>query len=166
MSRTFAQSIDKTTGEPTGYQPLIATDRTFADRWQKVESFEIDDPTAKEPFSFVLCDKMFWSKELAEHVIVEYKKFMLLCSMFPERNITPSVDIDTVWHLHLLYTRSYFRFCNDALGCAFLHHEPSKGGDEQESFHENSYDKTLQTYSEVFGYEAPESVWGCRVRKM
>jgi hypothetical protein len=145
--------------------PAIVSDPSISARWQRVEGFVIDDPDAEEPFSLVLADKMFWSKELTAFMIQEYKKFMLMCSLFPEGSITPSVDIDTVWHLHLLYTRSYFRFCSEALDVPYLHHEPSKGGTDDRTFHEGSYDETLVKYQEVFGTEPPEAAWGCRIRQ-
>lgn len=143
---------------------LLKSHAELAARWFKVESFVMDDPEAQEPFSYVLKDRMFWSDELAELVVLEYKKYMLLCSIFPDENMTPSVHVDTVWHLHLIYTHSYFRFCQDALDCFYIHHEPSRGGKQDEAAHVDSYALTLDRYKETFGVEAPLAVWGARIR--
>ena len=144
---------------------LVESSPQIASRWQRVANFKIDDPTANEPFSIVLKERMFWDDELAEMVVLEYKRYMLLCSLFPEEGMTPSVHVDTVWHLHLLYTRSYFSFCQDALDCFYIHHEPSKGnGAEEEAENVDSYAHTLDRYKETFGIEAPNAVWGARIK--
>ena len=147
-------------------EPLVVSDPMIADRWARVLDFQIDDPNARTPFSVVLAERMFWTREMTDLMILEYKKFMLLCSLYPQNNMTPSVDVDTIWHLHLLYTNCYFRFCRQALDYNYLHHEPSNGNEEEVEFHESSYDETLEKYNEVFGMEPPLVVWGQRVRNM
>ncbi len=140
----------------------VAVDLIITERWEKIKSFQIDDSTAEEPFSFVLREEMQWEEGFAILAIQEYKKFMLLSSLYPSL-MTPSVHVDTVWHLHLLYTRSYQRFCAEALDCKFLHHEPSKGGEDEEGYFKGLYQDTLAKYDELFGEPPPTEIWGKRV---
>jgi hypothetical protein len=135
-----------------------------ADLWRRAEAFEIDYPTAESPFSRVLMDEMQWDETFTCLAILEYKKFMLLSVLFPNGNMTPSVHVDTVWHMHLLYTRSYHQFCKEALNSDFLHHEPSKGGTVEAGTHKDSYAETLNVYVKTFGIEPPHEIWGARVR--
>jgi hypothetical protein len=138
--------------------------RTMGERWQRARDFLIDDHTAAEPFSQALMQEMGWDDEFTRLAILEYKKFMVLSSLFPNENMTPSLHIDTVWHMHLMYTRSYKRFCREALDCNFVHHEPSTGGEAEAAMHKGSYSGTLDRYIDVFDMEPPQSFWGARVR--
>jgi len=148
----------------TPEDPKATSVQTIADRWQRAKEFVLDDPTAEEPFSFTLKHEMNWDDAFTELAIVEYKKFMVLSSLFPEDGMTPSLHIDTVWHMHLLYTRSYQRFCREVLNCSFLHHEPSTGGEEQEVMHKGSYRQTLDKYAGAFGMQPDQKIWGARIR--
>jgi hypothetical protein len=140
----------------------LKSDASLAEMWQKIATFQIDDLTAEQPFSSVLVQEMGWDEDFANLAILEYRKFMLLCNLYPQA-MTPSVHVDTVWHLHLLYTRNYHSFCVEALGCNYLHHEPSKGGPVEDQIFTDFYAATLKMYSEVFGSIPPESIWGRRV---
>jgi len=56
-----------------------------------------------------------WSEIYTIRVIQEYKKFVFL-AMVANHVVSPSVPIDRVWHLHLLYTISYWdKFCGEVL---------------------------------------------------
>ncbi len=149
-------------GLSTDSPAQLAVNLAIAQRWQKILSFELDDLQADEPFSFVLREEMQWDEDFTILALQEYKRFMLLSSLFPSL-MTPSVHVDTVWHLHLLYTRSYHRFCKEALDCEFIHHEPSKGGEQQESYFKGLFKGTLEKYEEVFGEAPPVEIWGRRV---
>lgn len=149
--------------EESAANARIYTDPVIAEWWQRAQSFCMDDPHAAEPYTYVLSDEMGWDADFTQLAILEYKKFMLLCRIYPD-NMTPSVDVDTVWHLHLMYTRSYQRFCREALDTEFLHHEPSSGGSAQEQQHKDWYAETLNCYVESFGNVPPYEIWGKRVR--
>jgi len=140
----------------------LSSDASLAEMWQRIESFPIDNPEAEQPFSYVLVQEMGWDEAFTQLAILEYRKFMLLCNLYPQA-MTPSVHIDTVWHLHLLYTRNYHKFCAEALGCNYLHHEPSKGGPIEDQIFTDFYAATLEKYVEIFGAVPPESIWGRRV---
>ena len=73
--------------------------------------------------------------------------------------LTPSDQVDQVWHLHLLYTRSYWiEFCKNTLGQE-IHHGPSKGGKSEKEKFGDWYSKTKELYSKTFDKKPPEDIW-------
>lgn len=131
---------------------------------ERIFAFSIDDESARSPLSKALASEMEWSKEFTEQAIVEYKKFTFLSSRFPGEMV-PSVIVDSVWHMHILYTRSYQSYCREALSVDFLHHDPAKGNeDEERSFH-RMYLNTIIKYQQIFG-EPPETIWGGNAAKI
>lgn len=126
--------------------------------WQRVNSFQMNDADAEYTFTNSLCDLASWDEAFANIAIQEYKKFMLLQQLCPKVILHPPQTVDTVWHLHILYTRSYQEFCH-ALGSGFIDHEPSKGGPEEEELHHQQFLETRKHYARIFG-DAPEFIWG------
>jgi uncharacterized protein (TIGR04222 family) len=123
-----------------------------------IESFDIDGGTVGLPFAARLARENGWSRSYAERVIVEYKRFVFL-AMVSETPVCPSEDVDAAWHLHLTYTRSYWkRFCEGVLGRP-LHHEPTKGGPAEHEKHLGMYERTLALYRATFGEDAPRDIW-------
>src|SRR5262249_50433300 len=97
------------------------------DLWQCIQDFPIDDPGDAFSFSARLAHENGWSGATAAAAIEEYRKFIYLIGV-SDSPLTPSEAVDQVWHLHLLYTRSYWtEFCGGVL-CRPLHHEPTRGG--------------------------------------
>ncbi len=125
----------------------------------RIEAFAIDGPDLPAlPFAARLAREHGWSRAFAERTIREYKRFVFL-AMTAGRPVCPSEQVDAVWHLHLTYTRSYWkRFCGDTLGQP-LHHEPTKGGGEEASKHLRMYADTLAAYRTAFGHEPPADLW-------
>ena len=83
--------------------------------WLKVQTFELDDPESTFPFSNRLARENGWTLEYTLRTIEEYKKFMFLICV-GGHPLTPSDQVDQVWHLHLLYTHSYWKeFCATVL---------------------------------------------------
>ena len=73
--------------------------------------------------------------------------------------VTPSEEVDEVWHLHLVYTESYWkRLCGEVLGKP-LHHHPTRGGLTEGTKFRDFYQQTLDSYAEYFGGEAPGDLW-------
>jgi hypothetical protein len=154
------------TPEPSGHdsRPFAITDPIALTRWRKAQAFLIDDQSGKGTFSAALMKDLQWDREFTELAIYEYKKFMFLRSLFPDKNFLPSVHVDTVWHLHLLYTVGYQRFCREALDTDFIHHDPSKGGVEEKEAEQKAYSETLAAYVETFGIDPPVEIWGYNLR--
>jgi uncharacterized protein (TIGR04222 family) len=125
--------------------------------WEKIEAFPLDQSGVALSFSSRLARENGWSAARAQQVMKEYKRFLFL-AMCAGHPVSPPDAVDHAWHLHLLYTRSYWRdLCNGVLGRP-LHHEPTEGGfAEGAKFHE-WYATTLASYRRFFG-EPPADVW-------
>jgi hypothetical protein len=67
-----------------------------------------------------------WSALRADAVETEYRRFLFLMKKYPDANASPTVDVDTFWHYHILDTLKYARDC-EALFGYFLHHYPYVG---------------------------------------
>ncbi|MEM0543536.1 hypothetical protein WFZ85_13005 [Flavobacterium sp. j3] len=126
--------------------------------WNEIKGFEIDDAEASFTFTDRLARENGWSIEYAVRTILEYKKFIFLLTL-SDHPLTPSDQVDQVWHLHLLYTQSYWvDFCDTTIKRK-IHHNPTKGGDNEKSKFNNWYEKTKTFYQEVFKLEAPNDIW-------
>ena len=126
--------------------------------WQRIEAFALDEPTAAFPFSHRLARDNGWSREQAQRVVAEYKRFVLL-AMIAGHPVTPSDQVDQAWHLHLTYTRSYWEdFCGKLLPRP-LHHEPTRGGSREGRKFDDWYGRTLASYRRCFGSEPPADIW-------
>jgi hypothetical protein len=126
--------------------------------WEAIHEFELDDDEARFAFSDRLAKENGWSKWFALRAIEEYKKFMfLICTT--GQSLSPSEEVDQVWHLHLLYTRSYWKdFCGKILKRE-VHHGPTRGGpDEDEKFFD-WYAQTLKQYHLAFECAPPTDLW-------
>lgn len=127
------------------------------DLLNRMQAFSFDERECALPFADRLARENQWSDMHAERVISEYKRFIFL-AMVAGHPVTPSDEVDQVWHLHLLYTRSYWkRFCGEVLGRE-LHHDPTAGGRNERSKFEHWYDRTLESYSKIFG-PPPQDIW-------
>lgn len=125
--------------------------------WRKIEAFELDDPESSFSFSDRLSRENDWSMEYCLRSILEYKRFIFLICISSEP-LTPSDEIDQVWHLHLLYTQSYWiDLCESTLQRQ-IHHGPTRGEEQRSSF-KNHYQFTLDFYTETFGTHPPSDIW-------
>ena len=94
---------------------------------ERIESFRFDPPGCSLTFADRLARENGWSSGHADRVIREYLRFCVL-AVHCDHPVTPSVDVDQAWHLHLTYTRSYWdHFCKTVLQQP-LHHDPTTGG--------------------------------------
>ncbi len=99
-----------------------------------------------------------WTKAYTARVIYEYKRFIFL-AVVAGHPVTPSDQVDQVWHLHLTYTNAYWdQFCGQVLGRP-LHHHPTRGGPEEARKFKRCYQKTRESYLRFFGHEPPADVW-------
>jgi hypothetical protein len=129
-----------------------------ADLWARILAFPIDDPTAEVPLSKRLANEQKWKQEFSLRVVEEYRKFIFM-TMISERMCTPSLCVDEAWHLHLIYTRSYWEgLCLRTLG-RLIHHQPGNGNAEEDAVFVDHYLATLELYSRLFG-PPPEDIWG------
>lgn len=88
----------------------------------------------------------------------EYRRFVFL-AMTAGHPVTPSEDVDQVWHLHLAYTRDYWEIlCGDVLGTP-LHHGPTRGGAAEADRYDRQYRRTLAAYTAAFDAPPPIDIW-------
>lgn len=132
---------------------------TETDLLHRITEFRIDGlETPALPFAARLAREHGWSRKYAERVIVEYKRYVFL-AITGSMPVCPSEDVDAAWHLHLTYTRSYWKhFCTDVLGKP-LHHEPTRGGSNEDDKHHRMYADTLAAYRKAFGENPPVDIW-------
>lgn len=95
-----------------------------------------------------------WGERFSLGALREYKRFVFL-ALSSDVEITPSVAVDEVWHLHILHTRAYEQF-SLKVG-KFLHHNP--GMPTQRVKWDTQYDYTFERYREAFGEETPVQLW-------
>jgi hypothetical protein len=123
-----------------------------------VENFDIDGGPVVLPFVRRLARENGWSLNFAGRVIREYKRFALLAKVTGGM-VSPSDSIDQAWHLHLLYTISYWkRFCGDVLDME-LHHFPSRGDSVEDEKFRDCYARTIANYERYFGESPPPDIW-------
>lgn len=126
--------------------------------WQKINRFQLDEPGIALSFSDRLARENGWSLEYALRCVQEYKKFMFLICI-AAHPLTPSDEVDQVWHLHLLYTQSYWKdFCGTILGRE-IHHGPTRGGSKEQDKFTDWYAKTKELYAQTFNEHPPADIW-------
>jgi hypothetical protein len=126
--------------------------------WQKISAFPFDEDQAVFPFRVRLARENHWSLAYTARVCEEYKRFLFL-GQVSGHPISPSDAVDQAWHLHLMYTRSYWvDLCQNIFGKPF-HHSPTSGGEEESSKFEDWYAKTLRRYVDYFEESPPEDIW-------
>jgi len=136
----------------------ISKNLTNPKLYQQISDFSIDEPTVALPFSQRLARENHWSRNYSLRVLDEYKRFAYLC-IAAGHPCTPSDEVDQAWHLHMLYTSSYFdRFCKEVLGKT-LAHEPTKGGQDEGEKFTDWYEKTKESYRREFGELPPDDIW-------
>lgn len=95
-----------------------------------------------------------WTHEGVRDAIRQYKNFMMLVKLYDgtEEKIVPSVEVDEIWHNHILDTNAYFKDCDIIYG-KYMHHFPYFGMRGEANFQDlnNSFDRTQELYFKHFG---------------
>lgn len=126
--------------------------------WGRLQAFDLDDPASPLPFTRRLARENRWTLGHARRVVEEYKRFAML-AVVAGHPVTPSDAVDQAWHLHLVYTRSYWdEFCGEVLRTP-LHHGPTRGGASESAKYHDWYARTLESYARVFGEPPPADIW-------
>lgn len=129
-----------------------------AELYTRIQEFSLDENDAVYPFSKRLAKENGWSVEYTKRAIEEYKKFAFL-SVVAGHTVTPSEQVDQVWHFHLTYTHSYWdEFCSKVLQTQ-LHHNPTRGGNVEHHKFQDLYIQTLASYEYFFGQIPPQDIW-------
>jgi hypothetical protein len=103
-----------------------------------------------------------WKIKFTKWVLVEYERFLYLRSM--DDTLSPSIIIDTVWHLHILCTKQYAEYCINTFG-KFVHHDAYDMIRFTESEKKNRLANTLVAYRSVFGQTDDFFIWSDKMPK-
>jgi hypothetical protein len=97
---------------------------------------------------------------------LEYKKFLLMCHI-SRNNVSPSAQVDHVWHAHQICFMRYKDDCMKLFGKVIMH-SPSTGGEENDTEMALVKHQTDEFYKIAFNNPMPQSAWGryrcCQVR--
>lgn len=137
---------------------VMTMNETQSALWKKLESFNLNEGGETFTFEMRLARENNWPSEYTNRVMTEYRRFLFLCAS-ADHPCSPSDQVDQAWHLHLTYTRSYWtRLCGEILPQP-LHHEPTKGGIQEDVKFDDWYERTLASYRIFFGSEPPLDIW-------
>ena len=124
--------------------------------YRLISEFRVDDATAPKSFSRRLQKEHGWSPDFTALAVREYLRFMYLART-ASGGVSPSQVVDEVWHLHLTFTRSYWKeLCGEILGKE-IHHDPGTGL-PGESFRD-VFAETLALYRQEFDQDPPALIW-------
>lgn len=93
-----------------------------------------------------------WTPERVDAVETEYRRFLFLMKKFPNEETSPSVEVDTFWHYHILDTMKYAADCQKVFGY-FLHHYPYVGigdGEAARRTRERAGARMRELYEQTF----------------
>lgn len=97
---------------------------------------------------------MLWDEESAIEATRYYKNYLWLLRKYSELHsvIPPSIEIDEIWHHHILDTYQYEKDCLMIFG-QFLHHYPYFGmrGEQDKIDLHNQFEITQQLHFKEFG---------------
>lgn len=123
--------------------------------WKKILAFDFDYPQSEYGFTTRLAKENFWTQKFTNDAILEYKKFMFLAAT-SNTMVSPSEIVDIVWHQHLIFTKSYHKFCT-ILGKQIQHIPSTHNKEDFEKF-KQAKEQTKLLYEKEFGNQ-PENVW-------
>jgi len=133
---------------------------TDPDLWERIEGFNINEGAPGLTFAARLARENGWTVPFAQRVLDEYRRFVYL-AMTAGHRVTPSEHVDQAWHLHMLYTDSYWkRLCGvGGVLPRALEHTPTRGGNSEDSKFEDWYARTKESYEREFGEAPARDIW-------
>lgn len=100
-----------------------------------------------------------WSALRTDAVEAEYRRFLYLMKKYPDAGASPSVDVDTFWHYHILDTMKYALDCELVFGY-FLHHYPYVGIGADAGDPVRAGERMREIYEAEFGAAPVARAWG------
>lgn len=82
--------------------------------WDRILGFCLDHREAAFSFAGRLAKENGWELLYALRVLDEYRQFAFLLAA-AGHFVVPSDAVDQVWHLHILFTKSWVAFCTGVL---------------------------------------------------
>jgi len=93
------------------------------------------------------------------NILKEYLRFIFLKIDQNDKTLppklSPSAQVDALWHKHILQPVSYFKFCQSVCG-EIIDHNPAT---EESPDRDERYQLTLNLYSKVFHSPPPAGIW-------
>lgn len=128
-------------------QSALVEDRAIEDSVDRIISLDLTG--VKERLS-ARATGACWARNVVNEVELEYRRFLILNAIYPNKRIAPSPMVDEFWHQHIIDTAKYAEDCNVCLGY-FLHHQPcGSGGEEIEMLAAEATEETLELYKKHF----------------
>ena len=127
------------------------------DLWARIRGhcFEVDGQALT--FTGRLARDHGWSLGYARGAVEEYRRFCFLV-MVSDSQMTPSQEVDEVWHQHLTFSQDYWDLWCGAVLRDPLHHRPTVGGPAEALRFAAQYAATLARYEACFG-PPPATYW-------
>lgn len=96
-------------------------------------------------------DGLGWTEDACNIAENQYKKFLALKRLYPEKDIVPHKAIDDFWHQHILDTEKYAEDTETIFGY-FLHHYPYFGikGEQDKKDLESAFEETKRLHFQHF----------------
>lgn len=92
-----------------------------------------------------------WSPERLHRALARYERFLLLVAANPGVAVSPTRDIDEMWHLHMLSPRAYYEDCSRLFG-EVLDHDGGFGKEPVEvPLLQATFERTARLWEEQFG---------------
>jgi len=92
-----------------------------------------------------------WDIPRARRAELAYRRFLQLRVQYPTASLVPTLDIDEVWHAHILDTHAYAEDCARLFG-RFMHHAPAWDDGNRVEL-EIAFAATQGLWLDVFGEE-------------
>lgn len=134
--------------EGTGVTPIARTDSM-----RNVELWHIIRNWNLAPVVRHAAERMGWTLAYRSEVEREYRRFLYLAVMNPDKSLGMAGPVDLLWHDHIVDTVNYLDFCRQVAG-RFLHHVPSNGAETDRA----GYMLTVALLDQQFG-EVNRKVW-------
>lgn len=96
-----------------------------------------------------------WSKDYANKVLFEYKRFLKLRHKY--KNVSPSNDVDELWHQHILNVKNYCNYCVVIFG-DIIDHNPADAYNQVER--QERIKNTIKHYVTEFGEIQNKAILG------
>lgn len=131
--------------------------------WARIAAHPFERSDHALDFTARLARDRGWDPAFARGAVEEYRRFCFLAAT-AAGPMTPSEEVDEVWHQHLAYSRDYWAvWCGPVLRRP-LHHDPTAGGPAEAARYREHYAETLARYEAFFGPPDPRFWPGFRER--
>jgi len=102
-----------------------------------------------------------WTRRMGEIAAGFYKNFLYLSKKYSQHALTPTQQIDEIWHAHILYTQDYHEACNKIFGY-YLHHRPFHKEEGGEPSEETGIKFLQELHEKEFGTSIYDAVYSLK----